>query len=137
MHDGDVADHGHAAPGTYVGMTVITCEGQTGELGLQDDGQHVLVTPVEGRAGVQDTRLCVVSHSIVERLARASAAYLCLCERPRQQRREPQGVAAPHLKESLGKAAARAGIEGAKECCGAVGDCAFRQVQYITFIALP
>eukprot|EP00961_Rhodomonas_salina_P294379 3934527-Rhodomonas_salina.1 len=68
MHDGDVADHSHTAPGVQfplnVGMTIITREGKTGELGLQDgsghcgegrellpDGQHVLVTSVESRSG--------------------------------------------------------------------------------------
>eukprot|EP00961_Rhodomonas_salina_P107162 1442750-Rhodomonas_salina.1 len=133
MHEGDVADHGHAAPGAQfpldVGMTIITREGRTGELGWQDDGQHVLVTSVEGRSGVRDTRLRVVPCSIVKRLARASAAYLRLCERPRLQRLEQQGVTAPHLKESLGKVVVRAGVKSAKERCGAMGDCAFRQMR--------
>eukprot|EP00961_Rhodomonas_salina_P265079 3583192-Rhodomonas_salina.1 len=69
MHDGNVADHGHTAPGAQVpldvSMTVITCEGWAGELGRQDGsghdggglellphGQHVLMTSVEGRSGV-------------------------------------------------------------------------------------
>eukprot|EP00961_Rhodomonas_salina_P109800 1477638-Rhodomonas_salina.1 len=112
-------------------MMVITCEGWAGELGRQDggghvgeggdllpDGQHVLVAPVESRAGVRDTRLLMMPRSIVERLARALAAHLRLRERLRRLRREPQGVAAPHLEESLGKAAVRAGVKGAKERCG-------------------
>mmetsp|Transcript_135788 Transcript_135788/g.201953 ORF Transcript_135788/g.201953 Transcript_135788/m.201953 type:complete len:246 (-) Transcript_135788:215-952(-) len=43
-------------------------------------------------------------------------------------RLKPQGVTAPHLEESLGKAAVRARVKGAKERCGAVGDCAFGQM---------
>eukprot|EP00961_Rhodomonas_salina_P096397 1296444-Rhodomonas_salina.1 len=45
-------------------------------------------------------------------------AYLRLRERPRRRLLEAQGVTAPHLKESLGKAAVLVGVKVPRNAVG-------------------